>query len=173
MYEILSSLVRILAPMTCFTAEEIWKFMPHRKDDNVESVMLNYYPKVNSKYENEALLLKWSRLIKVKDVVAKKLEEARANKDIGLSLEAKVSLFAEGEEYEFLKDKVELLKDIFIVSSVEISENRRNADEEVGIGVKVEKASGEKCARCWSYSETVGKNKLHPTICARCIENLK
>ena len=173
MYEILSSLVRILAPMTCFTAEEIWKFMPHRKDDNVESVMLNYYPKINSKFENDAILLKWSRLIKVKDLVSKKLEEARANKDIGLSLEAKVSLFAEGEEYDFLKDKTDLLKDIFIVSSVEITENRRNADEEVGIGVKVEKADGEKCARCWSYSETVGKNKIYPTICARCIENLK
>ena len=173
MYEILSALVRILAPMTCYTAEEIWSYMPHRKDENSESVMLNYYPKLNSKYENDALSLKWTRLIKVKDFVAKKLEEARANKDIGLSLEAKVILFTEGEEYEFLKDKADLLKDIFIVSSVEVRENRRNEDGEVGLGVKVEKASGEKCARCWSYSETVGKNKLHPTICAKCVENLK
>lgn len=172
MYEILSSLVRILAPMTCFTAEEIWQFMPHKKDENPESVMLNYYPEVNPKYENEALLLKWNRLIKVKDVVSKKLEEARANKDIGLSLEAKVSLFAEGEEYEFLKDKLDLLKDIFIVSEVTLSENRRNEDGEVGLGVKVEKASGEKCARCWSYSVTVGANKLHPTLCEKCVKNL-
>ena len=172
MYEILSSLVRILAPMTCFTAEEIWQFMPHRKDENPESVMLNYYPKLNSKYENDELLLKWNRLIKVKDVVAKKLEEARSNKDIGLSLEAKVVLFAEGEEYEFLKDKADLLKDIFIVSGVEISENRRNEDGEVGLGVKVQKANGEKCARCWSYSETVGKNKLYPTLCEKCIKNI-
>ncbi len=104
MYEILSALVRILAPMACFTAEEIWSYMPHKKDENTESVMLGYYPKVNSKYENEAIALKWSRLIKVKDAVAKKLEEARANKEIGLSLEAKVILFAEGEEYELLKE---------------------------------------------------------------------
>ena len=84
--------------------------------EKTESIMLNYYPKVNSKYENNDLLLKWSRLIKIKDIVSKKLEEARSNRLIGLSLEAKVNLFAEGEEYEFLKDKLDLLKDLFIVS---------------------------------------------------------
>jgi isoleucyl-tRNA synthetase len=173
MYEILSTLVRILAPMTCFTAEEIWSYMPHRKGENAESVMLDYYPKVNSKFENDALSLKWSKLIKVKDAVAKKLEEARANKEIGLSLEAKVILFAEGEEYEFLKENETILAEIFIVSAVEIRENRRNEDEEVGLGVKVEKAPGEKCERCWMYSETVGEDKENPTICHRCSENLK
>ena len=75
MYEILSSLVRILAPMTCFTAEEIWSYMPHREGENIESVMLETYPKINAKYENEELSLKWSRLIKVKEEVSKKLRE--------------------------------------------------------------------------------------------------
>ena len=173
MYEILSCLVRILAPMTCFTAEEIWKFMPHRDGESTESVMLEYYPKVNPVYENEALGLKWDRLIKVKDEVAKKLEVARANKEIGLSLAAKVTLFVEGDEYEFLKGEEELLKEIFIVSDVEVCENRRNADEEVSIGVKVETAEGEKCERCWMISKTVGENPEHPTICHRCAENIK
>ena len=173
MYEILSVLVRILAPMTCFTAEEIWKFMPHRAGENTESVMLEYYPKVNPMYENEALGLKWERLIKVKDEVAKKLEVARANKEIGLSLAAKVTLFVEGDEYELLKGQEELLKEIFIVSDVEICQNRRNADEEVSIGVKVETAEGEKCERCWMISKTVGQNPEHPTICHRCAENIK
>jgi isoleucyl-tRNA synthetase len=112
-------------------------------------------------------------LIKVKEAVSKKLEEARANKEIGLSLEAKVMLFAEGEEYEFLKANEAILAEIFIVSAVEIKENRRNEDEEVGLGVKVEKASGEKCERCWMYSETVGEDKENPTICHRCSENLQ
>ena len=173
MYEILSVLVRILAPMTCFTAEEIWKFMPHRAGENTESVMLEYYPKVNPSYENEAIALKWEKLIKIKDEVAKKLEVARANKEIGLSLAAKVTLFVEGDEYEFLKGEEELLKEIFIVSDVEIQENRRNADEEVSIGVKVEVAEGEKCERCWMISKTVGQNPEHPTICHRCAENIK
>ena len=172
MYEILSALVRIMAPMTSFTAEEIWKYMPHKKEDNLESVMLNYYPKVNPKYNNEALEMKWERLIKVKDVVSKKLEEARAEKKIGTSLEAKVTIFAEGEQYDFLKGKEELLKEIFIVSGVEVQNNRRNEDKEVDLGVKVSQADGEKCERCWSYSTTVGLNKEHPTLCSKCLKNL-
>ncbi len=173
MYEILSSLVRIMAPMTAFTAEEIWKHMPHREGENLESVMLDYYPKVKEEYNNPEIEMKWNKLIKVKDEVSKKLEVARANKEIGLSLEAKVDLFVEGEEYNFLAGKEELLKEIFIVSEVEVHENRRNEDVEVGLGVKVSKAEGEKCERCWCYSTTVGENKVHPTICARCAKNLE
>ena len=173
MYEILSSLVRIMAPMTCFTAEEIWKYMPHRKGENLESVMLNFYPKTHKEWENEELERKWAKLIGYREEISKALEVARANKEIGLSLEAKVEIFAEGEDYRFLAGKEELLKEICIVSDVKISENRRNKDEEVGIGVKVSKADGEKCERCWKYSATVGVDKLHPTICADCAKNLK
>ena len=172
MYEILSSLVRILAPMTCFTAEEIWSYMPHKDGENPESVMLEYYPKVNPKYENETLSLKWAKLIKLKEEVAKKLEIARANKEIGLSLEAKVTLFIENDEYDFIKGKEDLLKEIFIVSQVIVNENRRNEDKEVAIGIKVEKADGEKCERCWMYSTTVGENSDYPTLCERCRDNL-
>lgn len=173
MYEILSSLVRILAPMTCYTAEEIWKYMPHKANENTESVMLDYYPKVNPKYDNEELEKKWDKYIKIKEEVAKKLELARANKEIGLSLEAKVTLYPDVREYEFIKGKEELLKEIFIVSDVEIKENRRNEDTEVPIGIEVTKAQGQKCDRCWMYSETVGQNSEHPTICHRCVENLE
>ena len=95
------------------------------------------------------------------------------NKEIGNSLEAKVTLYSEGTEYEFLKENEELLKEIFIVSAVEIIENRRNKDEEVGLGVKVEHAPGQKCERCWTYSETVGQNKEHETVCERCCKNLE
>ena len=173
MYEIISALVRILAPMTCYTAEEIWKYMPHKENENTESIMLEYYPKINPKFENTELELKWKKLIKVKDEVSKALETARAKKDIGLALEAKVILYSEGQEYEFLKQNEKILKDIFIVSAVEIVENRRNKDEEVALGVKVEKAPGQKCERCWTYSETVGEDRQNPTICKKCSENLK
>ena len=173
MYEILSSLVRILAPMTCYTAEEIWKYMKHKEGENTESVMLEYYPKANPEYDNEELDKKWSKLIKIKDEVAKKLELARANKEIGMSLAAKVILYADGPEYEFIKGKEELLKEIFIVSDVEILENRRNEDDEVAIGIKIVQAPGEKCERCWMYSETVGSDSKKPTICHRCSQNLE
>ncbi len=172
MYEILSCLVRILAPMICFTAEEIWHYMPHKKGENLESVMLESFPKINAKYENEELSLKWAKLIKLKEEVAKKLELARANKEIGLSLEAKVTLYTESDEYDFIKGQEKLLKEIFIVSEVIVQENRRNDDKEVAIGIKVERADGEKCERCWMYSTTVGESAEYPTLCERCRDNL-
>ena len=172
MHEILSCLVRILAPMTCFTAEEIWSYMAHKDGENTESVMLESYPEVNPQYDDEELTLKWAKLIKVKEEVAKKLEVARANKEIGLSQEAQVTLFAEGDELEFLTGKEALLKEILMVSGVKVCENRRNEDAEVAIGVKVERAEGEKCERCWMYSTTVGESAEHPTLCERCRDNL-
>ena len=172
MYEILDALVKILAPMTCYTAEEIWKYMPHTENENVESVMLTYYPKPNPKYDNEELDYKWRKIIALKEDVAKKLEIARVQKIIGHSLNAKVEIYAEGSEYDFIKGKEDLLKDVFIVSQVELHENRRNEDIEVPYGVKVSAASGEKCERCWMYSETVGQSKEHPTLCKRCSDTL-
>ena len=65
------------------------------------------------------------------------------------------------------------MKEICIVSEVVLNENRRNEDTEVAVGVKVEPAEGQKCERCWMYSKTVGLDKLHPTICKRCSDNLK
>ena len=165
MYLILDALVKILAPMTCFTAEEIWKYMPHTENETVESVMLTYYPEINSKYDNKNLEAKWDRIIKIKEDVAKKLEEARAAKVIGHSLNAKVVISAEGEEYEFLKENEELLMTVFIVSGLEIVQGASD--------IKVEVAEGEKCERCWMYSTTVGEDKENPTICHRCSENLK
>lgn len=171
MYEILDSLVKILAPMTCYTAEEIWKAMKHKENEEVESVMLTDYPVANPKYDNAELEERWNKIIALKEDVSKKLEEARMEKVIGHSLNAKVTLFATEDIYDqLLKDK-ELLTTVFIVSKVEIDNNKREEDGEIGI--KVEAAEGEKCERCWMYSETVGKDHNHPTLCKRCIDNLK
>ena len=122
MYEILSTLVRLIAPMTCFTAEEIWKYMPHKENENKESIMLEFWPKANKEYENKELEEKWNRIIKVKEEAAKALEVARAEKVIGHSLNAKVVINADKESYEFLKDKEDLLQEVFIVSAVEVKE---------------------------------------------------
>ena len=171
MYIILDSLVKILAPMISFTAEEIWKAMKHTKEETVESVMLANYPEPNDMYDNKELTEKWNKIIKLKDIVAKELENARAEKKIGNSLNAKITIYAEGEQYKFIKENLELLQTVFIVSALEVEENARK--DEVKLGVKVEQAPGEKCERCWMYSETVGEDKEHPTICHRCSENLK
>ncbi len=171
MYLILNSLVKMLAPLTCFTAEEIWKYMPKAKNADVESVMLTDYPTVNEEYENEELRTKWEKIVDIKEIVSKKLEEARSEKVIGHSLNAKVTLYAEGDLYNFIKDNLKLLQSVFITSGVEVEENQRSA--EVKLGVKVEQAEGEKCERCWMFSNTVGEDKENPTICHRCSEVLK
>ena len=171
MYEILLSLVKILAPMTCYTAEEIWKAMNHRKNENVESVMLTKYPEANEKWDNKELEEKWDKIIDLKEEVSKKLEEARMEKIIGHSLNAKITLYAPEDKYKELNDNKELLQQVFIVSGLEVENSLREEDTEIGI--KVEMADGEKCERCWMYSETVGKNHDHPTICARCAKKLE
>ena len=171
MYIVLNNLVKLLAPMTCFTAEEIWSFMPKLESENVESVMLTSYPTVNEKYEDASLREKWEKIVRIKEVVAKKLEEARANKVIGHSLNAKVTLYAEEELYEFIKENLKLLQSVFIISLLEVQKNERSNEEK--LGVKVEVAPGEKCERCWMYSETVGEDKDHPTLCHRCADVMK
>ena len=168
MYIILDSLVKILAPMIVFTAEEIWKAMIHCKEEQVESVMLTDFPKVNDMYDNKELSEKWDKILKLKDIVAKELENARAEKTIGHSLNAKVTIYAEAEQYKFLKENLDLLRTVFIISDLEVLENERK--DEIKLGIKVEQAPGEKCERCWMYSTTVGEDKENPTICHRCSE---
>lgn len=166
MYEILKALVVMLAPMISFTAEEIFKYMPH--DEKIESVMMLEWPKQNPEYQNDKLEEEWNRIIAVKEIVAKQLEIARTEKIIGHSLNAKVVLKANSEDYEFLKGKEELLQTVFIVSMVEVQEG--DLEETTAV---VEQAKGQKCERCWTYSETVGEDKDNPTICNKCSKALK
>ncbi len=161
MYYILDALVKILTPMTCFTAEEIWKSMRHTKEEDVESPMLTSYPKLNDKWDNKELEDKWKEIIKIKDIVSKELEIARANKIIGNSLDAKVTIYAENEEYTFLKNNEKLIKEVLIVSGMNIQEDKRK--QEIKLGVKVEHADGEKCERCWMYDE-----HTEDGLCPRC-----
>ena len=175
MYKILDAIVKMLAPMASFTAEEIWKYMIHSKKESVESVMLSDWPEVDEKYDDKELEEKWNKIIELKTDVAKALEEARANKVIGHSLNAKVTLYVNEDNkhyYELIKNNQELLQTVFIVSGLEIEDNKRKSEgNKVGIEVKV--ADGEKCERCWMYSTTVGEDKENPTICHRCSEHLK
>ena len=166
MYYILDALVKILTPMISFTAEEIWSAMNHTKKENVESPMLADYPVSNDEWDNKEIAEKWEKIIKVKNIVAKDLELARAEKTIGNSLDAKVTIYAEGEEYKFLKENEELIKLVLIVSGLEIQENNRKQEEK--LGVKVEHATGEKCERCWMYND-----HLEDGLCPRCKEVLE
>lgn len=174
MYEILDSLVRMLAPVLAFTSEEIWQYLPHKASDDRESIQLNSWPVLNEKYLDSKLEEKWSRILDLRSDVSKALEIARADKTIGLSLNAKIVVYADAKSYEFIKDIEAQLATIFITSGFELNKadnvpaNALKGEYTEGIWVMVVPADGEKCERCWMQSVSVGKNEYHPTLCERC-----
>lgn len=174
LYKVLDALTLILTPILAFTADEIWQAMPHDKSRNGESPLFNEIPQPNFIEADSEFIAKWDRIHSVRYDVQKALELARNEKIIGKPLEAKVSLYADGELYDFLKSVEAQLPEIFITSSVTVE----NGDGEVkgdveGLSVTVSKADGEKCERCWKFSDTVGQDENHPTLCAHCAKVMK
>jgi len=179
MYEITAYLVRLLAPILSFTMEEVWKYMPHLPGEP-ESVQLTVMPTVNSTYMDVELEGKWDRILELRGLVSKALELARQQKVIGHSLNAQVDLFPTQEQYSFLEGVKDQLEAIFIVSGVELHQPDELApewavqaepDSEFYVGVTL--APGEKCERCWMYSEEVGQDNEHSTLCPRCASVVK
>lgn len=161
LYRIVDSLCRLMAPILVFTADEAWENIPRQ---SIPSVHLTEFPKAASA-PDVALLERWERLFAIRDDVLRALEEARNEKKIGSSLEAKVTLTVNDETAEFLENYADDLRYIFIVSQAAIVKGD-------AFGVTVEKADGEKCERCWNYSVRVGESAKYPTVCERCISAL-
>ena len=173
MYMILDALVRLLAPATTFTADEIWSFMPHSKDHDAANVMYNGMPKFNEKYVDTDLEAKWEKIGAVREDVLKALEEARAQKVIGQSLAADLVIYADGETFDLLKSMESELAAVFIVSRAALlnkSESASDAFKGEGVDALVTAALGEKCERCWMYADSVGSIAEHPTLCTRCAD---
>ena len=172
MYIILNSLVRMIAPVLSFTAEEIWQFMPHKKENKAESILFVEMLKVDNSYYSQELEEKWDKVLSLRDDVSKALELARNNKIIGKSLDAKVTIFADDKNYEFVNSILKDLSTILIISSVALEDvknapdNASVAENITGIKISVTTPDGEKCARCWMFSESVGTN--HEDLCDRC-----
>mgnify|MGYP002559084347 FL=1 len=169
MFLILDALTRLLAPILCFTSEEIWQTMPHQEGVETESVNYNEIPKpVACPGIDEQ---KWERLMALRDDVKKALELARGQKLIGAALEAAVTLHCSDETYDFVAQNEALLPTLFIVSAVTVTKGagRGYAGEAFpGVTVEVAVAPGEKCERCWKVSPEVGSDAEHPTLCPRC-----
>lgn len=175
MYEILDALVRMIAPILCFTADEIWQVMPHREGDDPANVALNAMPKVNAAWAfDEAAADKWNKLSALRDDVNKALEAARKDKVIGKPLEAWVTVYAEGEIAELLRAiPADELAALCIVSKLRVIEGAGEGmpgENLEGIQIAIERASGDKCERCWMYVDSIGQNSKHPTLCTRCAE---
>ncbi len=175
-YRILNTLTRMLSPILAFTAEEIWSFLPHLGDEDSRSVLFNELPKVEDMMAvDEAFMDRWDRIHAVREDAQKALEIARTAKLIGKSLDAKVTLYAEGELKAFLQDVSDLLPEALIVSQVIVADGGEGSfkGELEGLSLTVEHADGEKCCRCWSYAASVGQDAEHPDLCARCAALMK
>ena len=158
LYTVLSKSVRLLAPILSFTAEEVYDNMPY---EDAESVHLTDFPSKNL-IDDAALEAKWDKLLEVRDDVNKALEESRNEKVIGKSLEAAVEIYSNDSEVVELLNSVDNLHQLFIVSSVEVKENDGVAYDLAT--VKVTKAEGHRCERCWNIVEEVNEEGL----CPRC-----
>jgi isoleucyl-tRNA synthetase len=176
MHIVLDTLVKLMAPLLPFTAEEIWEYMPDH-DQNAPSVHLTQLPEPNPEFEDGDLAQKWEQVLVVRGEVTKALEEARNKKLVGHPLDAAVTISAKEALYNTMLPHVDDLRYIFIVSEAELLKDKElegafvSKDVE-GLSIRIEKASGEKCERCWVHDTSVGTNSEHPTICSRCQESL-
>ena len=171
--EVLKVLVRIISPVLSFTADEIWERIPEALKEE-ESVHLSKWIEANPEYLNEELAKKWDKIARLRREVNKKLEAERQTGLIGHSLDARVLLNIANDEYSFIKDYTENeVSDLFIVSQVKFVNDNLAESEIEGISISVEKASGEKCERCWKYDEEVGHAHNHSDVCPRCASVLE
>ena len=171
--EVLKVLVRIISPVLSFTADEIWERIPEALKEE-ESVHLSKWIEANPEYLNEELAKKWDKIARLRREVNKKLEAERQTGLIGHSLDARVLLNIANAEYSFIKDYTENeVSDLFIVSQVKFVNDNLAESEIEGISISVEKASGEKCERCWKYDEEVGHDHNHSDVCPRCASVLE
>ena len=168
LWEIQDALVRLMAPILSFTAEEIWTFLPG--GERPPSPLLAGFPV--ERLRDACLAEKWERLLAVRTAVTKALEEARQSGLIGHSLDARVYLGAADGLRELLEQQAPALPALFIVSQVQFSSDL-GADAMSTLlpelKVRIERARGGKCERCWNYSEVVGTDATHPGLCERCL----
>ncbi|MDA8226894.1 MAG: isoleucine--tRNA ligase [Desulfitobacterium hafniense] len=173
LYDVLNALVRLVAPVLTFTADEIWPYVPGVSPDS--NIQIEEMPQVKHEWRDEKLAEKWDKVLALRTDVTKALENARQEKLINHPLTAQVHLYPTNEQYEFLK-QIPNLAEVFITSAVAVHEPTEPKPEGVvlgetneGLGVFVQPAEGAKCERCWMYHPAVGANDTHRDLCPRCL----
>jgi isoleucyl-tRNA synthetase len=176
LYDLIMSMVRLMAPVLAFTAEELWQHIPGAQAV-VPSVHLTTFDSMPAGRRDAALSERWERLLDLRRDVSKALELARQAKLIGQSLEAHVVLYVPPDWQALAQAYADILDTLFIVSKVSLAtgtpaEVAFTSDGIAGLAVVVERAPGTKCERCWRFQEDVGQSETHPTVCGRCAANL-
>ncbi|NMH58964.1 isoleucine--tRNA ligase [Alteromonas ponticola] len=176
LYHIAEALVRWLAPITSFTAQEIWQEMPGERE---EFVFTHTWYQGLDAFSGETKLNDdyWHQILKVKDAVNQAMEQARKEGRLGGSLEAEIHLYANDGLKEKLLQLEDELRFVLITSKAHVfSENEKTPaavqTEVEGLAVEVRKAGGSKCSRCWHVREDVTTHEAHPDLCGRCITNV-
>jgi len=174
---ILDTLVHLMAPIVSFTAEEIWGYMP-ASARRPSSVFLSRMPEADTSLMNQQLLDRWDRIFRERSDVLKALEQARAAGVIGHSLDASVVFEPRDGDHrsilsELARSDRTRLQDLLIISQIREAAGQNGAglsydSELLNCTIRVAKAEGAKCDRCWKYDPQVGENENHPTVCPRC-----
>ncbi|MGH8398938.1 MAG: isoleucine--tRNA ligase, partial [Gammaproteobacteria bacterium] len=173
MYCVAEAMLRWLAPILSFTAEEIWRFMPGSRDTSV--FLSTWYEFPQAKAVDNTL---WEMLLKVRESVKKQLEVLRIKGSIGSPLDAEVDLYCEPSLVDKLRPIGDELRFLFITSYARVhAADERPADaapsmEQPGLWVATHASAYAKCVRCWHHREDVGRNTGHPNLCSRCVENV-
>ena len=165
LYHITRSLVLLMAPILCFTAEEAWEIIGGGEEDSVLFHTLHNFPSMPEKSE-DALLQKWAAVREAREAVTAAIEPLRIDKTVGSSLQVEVEITAPDHIAGYLKALGDELRFALLVSKVD--------SIQVGdaLSVVARASQGEKCERCWHYTNDIGANVQHPTLCARCAGNV-
>jgi isoleucyl-tRNA synthetase len=178
MFHILEALVRWLAPILSFTADEIWQHMPGERSDSV--FLEQWYVLPAAKADEHMGLDFWAQVLEVRTAVSKELEQLRVAGGIGSSLDAEVDLYCGAELYQRLMLLEDELRFVLITSYARLERDTVKSDDAVHVTLSngdelwlaVMPSSHEKCVRCWHHREDVSASGAHPQLCGRCIENV-
>lgn len=174
LHRILVDMTRLVAPVLSFTAEEIWSYIAKQSPNSPESVFLAGFPVADESCIDADLEARWAKLIGVRDEANKALELRKKEKYVGSGLETNLVFSAPHEYGELLAQYRDFLPTLFIVSAAETAPAGADLPEAYisdaipGLAIKVEKAVGLKCDRCWNWSSSVGSYEAHPQLCRRC-----
>ena len=170
LHEVYEALTRLIAPVLAFTAEEVWQFM-----GNTGSIHTQAYYRLDERFNNDDIAAKMDLLIDIKKDVLKALETTRKDKVIGTSLEADIDLFVKSETTRSMLSAMgDEMKRFFQVSNIHLlSEKKPDMVAYDNSSILVKKSKGQKCVRCWNFSEQMGSDPEHPQLCPRCTEIIK
>ncbi|WP_455817571.1 isoleucine--tRNA ligase [Pseudomonas cerasi] len=177
LWYIVEALVRWMAPIMSFTADEIWSYLPGKRSQYVftEEWFDGLFSLEDNQPMNDSY---WAELLKVRGEVNKVIEQARADKRIGGSLEASVTLFADADLAAKLTSLGEELRFVLLTSGAQVADyaqatdDAQQSDVVKGLKIALQKAEGEKCPRCWHYTGDIGQNAQHADVCGRCVSNV-